>query len=87
MKRELSRQAKPSVYRSIFVPALTYGQELGVLKKKKKNRSYGGQISFLCTVAGLSLRDRVRSSAILEMLGAQVAWERLRISLGDAWIK
>ncbi|TWW69733.1 hypothetical protein D4764_18G0005390 [Takifugu flavidus] len=29
VKRELSRKAKLSIYRSIFVPTLTYGHELG----------------------------------------------------------
>ncbi|KAK0155726.1 Retrovirus-related Pol polyprotein from type-1 retrotransposable element R2 [Merluccius polli] len=54
VKRELSRKAKLSIYQSIYIPALTYGHEL-----KEQDRG----------VAGLSLRDRVRSLVIREELG------------------
>ncbi|TWW59969.1 hypothetical protein D4764_05G0000590 [Takifugu flavidus] len=35
VKRELSRKAKLSIYRSIFVPTLTYGHELWVMTKRQ----------------------------------------------------
>ncbi|TWW73429.1 hypothetical protein D4764_15G0008230 [Takifugu flavidus] len=71
VKRELSRKAKLSIYRSIFVPTLTYGHELWVMTERTRSRVQAAEMSFLRRVAGLSLRDRVRSSAIREELGVE----------------
>ncbi|KAK0154376.1 putative uncharacterized transposon-derived protein F52C9.6 [Merluccius polli] len=69
VKRELSQKAKFSIYQSIYVPALTYGHELWVMTERTRSRVQAAEMSFLCRVAGLSLRDRVRSSVIREELG------------------
>ncbi|TWW81643.1 hypothetical protein D4764_01G0014580 [Takifugu flavidus] len=69
VKRELSR--KLSIYRSIFVPTLAYGHELWVMTERTRSRVQAAEMSFLRRVAGLSLRDRVRSSAIREELGVK----------------
>ncbi|TWW67234.1 hypothetical protein D4764_02G0002750 [Takifugu flavidus] len=71
VKRELSRKAKLSIYRSIFVPTLTYGHELWVMTERTRSRVQAAEMSFLRRVAGLSLRDGVRSSAIREELGVE----------------
>ena len=71
VKRELSRKTKLSIYRSIYVPTLTYGQELWRLSERTRSRIQAAEMSFLRRVAGLSLRDRVRSSAIREELGVE----------------
>ena len=68
VKRELSRRAKLSIYQSIFAPTLTYGHELWVVTERTRSRVQAAEMSFLRRVAGLSLRDRVRSSAIREDL-------------------
>ena len=68
VKRELSRKAKLSIYRSIYFPILTYGHELWVMTERMRSRVQAAEMSFLRRVAGLSLRDRVRSSAIREGL-------------------
>ncbi|KAK0132211.1 putative uncharacterized transposon-derived protein F52C9.6 [Merluccius polli] len=69
VKRELSRKAKLSIYQSIYVPALTYGHELWVVTERTRSQVQAAEMSFLRRVAGLSLRDRVRSSVIREELG------------------
>ena len=69
VKRELSRKAKLSIYQSIYVPALTYGHELWVMTERTRSRVQAAEMSFLRRVAGLSLRDRVRSLVIREELG------------------
>ncbi|KAK0145481.1 putative uncharacterized transposon-derived protein F52C9.6 [Merluccius polli] len=69
VKRELSRKAKLSIYQSIFIPALTYGHELWVVTERTRLRVQAAKMIFLRRVAGLSLRDRVRSSVIREELG------------------
>ncbi|TWW81097.1 hypothetical protein D4764_01G0009120 [Takifugu flavidus] len=71
VKRELSQKAKLSIYWLIFVPTLTYGHELWVMTKRIRSRVQVAEMSFLRRVAGLSLRDRVRSSAIREELGVE----------------
>ena len=77
VKRELSRKAKLSIYQSIYVPALTYGHELWVMTERTRSRVQAAEMSFLRRVAGLSLRDRVRSSVIpllLRVERSQMRW-------------
>ena len=71
VKRELSRKAKLSIYRSIYVPTLTYGHELWVMTERIRSRIQAAEMSFLRRVVGRSLRDRVRSSVTWEELGVE----------------
>ncbi|TWW81724.1 hypothetical protein D4764_01G0015390 [Takifugu flavidus] len=71
VKKELSRKAKLSIYRSIYVPVLTYGHQCWVMTERMRSRIQAAEMSFLRRVAGLSLRDRVRSSDIREGLGVE----------------
>ncbi len=68
VKKELSRKAKLSIYRSIYVPTLTYGHELWVMTERTRSRIQAAEMSFFRRVAGRSLRDRVRSSVTREEL-------------------
>ena len=69
VKRELIQNAKFSIYRSIYVSTLTYGHELWVVNRMRKIlQIQAAEMSFLRRVAGLRLRDRVRSSDIQERL-------------------
>ncbi|KAM7380977.1 hypothetical protein PAMP_004240 [Pampus punctatissimus] len=70
-KRELSQKAKLLIYRSIFVPTLTYGHERWVMTERMRSRVQAAEMGFLHRVAGVSLRERVRSSAIREGLGVE----------------
>ena len=56
VKRELSWKAKFSIYRSIFVPTLTYGHMLWVVTERTGLRVQAAEMSCLLRVAGLSLR-------------------------------
>lgn len=47
VKRELSMKAKLSIYRLIYVPALTYSHELWVMTKRIKTWKQAEKISFL----------------------------------------
>ena len=71
VKRELSRKAKLSIYRSIYVPTLAYGHELWVVTERTRSRIQAAEMSFLRRVAGRSLRDRVRSSVTRRELGVE----------------
>ena len=61
-KKELSRKAKLSVFRAIFVPTLTYGHEVWVMTERIRLQLQAVKMSFLRWVAGNSLGERVRSS-------------------------
>ncbi|MDF4341185.1 hypothetical protein P3480_25615, partial [Vibrio parahaemolyticus] len=83
VKRELSWKAKLLIYWSIYVPTLTYGHELWVVTERMRSQIQAAEMSFLRRVAGLSPRDRVRSSDIREGLGVEplllcVEWGQLR---------
>ena len=69
--RELSQKAKLSIYRSIFVPTLTYGHEGWVMTERTRSRIQSVEMGFFRRVASVSLRDRVRSSVIREWLGVE----------------
>ncbi|TWW71120.1 hypothetical protein D4764_17G0006030 [Takifugu flavidus] len=71
VKRELSRKARLSIYRSSYVPVLTYGHQRWVMTERTRLQIQAAEMSFLRRVAGLSLRDRVRSSDIREGLGVE----------------
>ncbi|KAI3377359.1 hypothetical protein L3Q82_008400 [Scortum barcoo] len=88
VKKELSRKAKLSIYRSIYVPTLTYGHELWVMTERTRSRIQAAEMSFLrIGWLGAPLENRVRSSVTREELGgveplllqhreesAEVAW-------------
>ncbi|KAK0145403.1 Actin-binding LIM protein 3 [Merluccius polli] len=85
VKRELSRKAKLSIYQLIYVPALTYGHELWVVTERTRSRVQADEMSFLRRVAGLSLRDRVRSSVIREELGVDPLLLRVERRSAEVW--
>lgn len=61
VKRELSRKVKLSIYRSVYVPTLTYGHEL-LMTKRTRSWIQAAEMSFFRRVAGRFLRDEVRCS-------------------------
>jgi len=71
VKRELSRKAQLSIYSSIYVPTLTDGHEFWVVTERMRSQIQAAEMSFLRRVAGLSLRDRVRSSDIRREVGVE----------------
>ncbi len=71
VKRELSQKAKLLIYQSIYVPTLTYGHEFWVMTERMRLRIQAAEMSFLCRVVGLSLRDRDRSSDTGRELGVE----------------
>ncbi|TWW77345.1 hypothetical protein D4764_12G0007350 [Takifugu flavidus] len=87
VKKELSRKAKLSIYRSIYVPVFTYGHQRWVMTERTRSRIQAAEMSFLRRVAGLSLRDRVRSSLLLQTRWrdyiSRLVWWRLGVPLED----
>ena len=55
VKKELSQKARLCIYRSIYVPTLTYGHELWVMTERTRSRIQAAEMSFLRRVAGRTL--------------------------------
>ena len=71
VKKELRLPAQLSIYWPIYVPTLTCGHELWVVTERTRSRMQAAKMSFLQSVAELSLRDRVRTSDIRRELGVE----------------
>ncbi|MDF4981257.1 hypothetical protein P3565_23090, partial [Vibrio parahaemolyticus] len=72
VKTELSQKAKLLIYQSIYVPTLTYGHKPWVVTERTRSQVQAAKMSFLRRMAGLSLRDRGRSSDIQRELRVQL---------------
>ena len=70
-KRELSKKAKLAIFRSIFVPILTYGHESWVMTERMRSQVQASEMRFLRRIEGVSLLDKVRNSEIQNSLGVE----------------
>ena len=70
-KKELSKEAKLSVFKSIYVPTLTYGHEIWVMTERMRSRVQASEMRFLRRVAGVKRIDRIRNSVIRESLNVE----------------
>lgn len=61
-----------SIYHSIYVPNLTYDNELCVVTKSMSSWIQLAEMSALTRLAGLSLRDKGKSSVIWGGLGVEL---------------
>ena len=64
MKRELSKKAKLSVFKAVFVPILTYGHESWVMTERMRSQVHASELRFLRRIEGVTLFNKVRSSEI-----------------------
>ena len=64
MKRELSQKAKLAVFRSIFVPILTYGHRSWVITERMRSRVQASEMRFLRRIKEVTLLDKVCNSDI-----------------------
>ncbi len=83
-KIELNKKAKLSIYRSVLVPTPTCGHEGWVTIENMRMQIQAAKMGFLRRVAGISLRDKVRSSDICKGLGVEpmllsIEWSQLRL--------
>ena len=62
--RELSSEAKMTVYNAVVVPTLVYGCEAWVLKDRDKTRLQSAEMKVLRRVVGVTRLDCVRNEVI-----------------------
>ena len=66
--KELSNEAKMTVYNAVVVPTLVYGCETWVLKDRDKTRLQAAEIKVLRSGVGVTSLECVRNEAIRERL-------------------
>ena len=71
MKRELSKKAKLSIFKAVFVPILTYGHESWVMTERMRSQVQASEIRFLRRIEGVTLFHKVRSSEIRKSLNIE----------------
>ena len=68
MKRELSKKAKLSIFKTVFGPSilnLTYGHESWVMTERVRSRVQASEMRFLRRIKVVTLFNKVRNSEIL----------------------
>ena len=68
MKRELSKKAKLSIFKTVFGPSilnLTYGHESWVMTERVRSRVQASEMRFLRRIEGVALFNKMRNSEIL----------------------
>ena len=68
----MSWKAELSIYWSIIVPTLTYGHEIWVVTERPRSQIQVAKMAFFLRVAGLKIRDGLRSLAICKELGQEL---------------
>ena len=68
LKRELSNKAKLLVFRSIFVPILTYDQKSWVTTKRVRLLMQASKMRCLRKIKGVTMFDKHRNTAFREFL-------------------
>ena len=71
IKRELSKKAKLSIFKAVFVPILTYGHESWVMTEKMRSQVQASEMRFLRKIEGVTLFNKVRSSEIRKSLSIE----------------
>ena len=71
LKRELCTRAKLSIFRSVYVPILTYGHECWIMNEKVRSPVQAAEMGFLQRISGLTLLNKVKNADIRKSLHIQ----------------
>ena len=80
IKRELSKKAKLSIFKAVFVPILTYGHESGVMTKRVRSQVQASEMRFLQKIEWVTLFNKVRSSELRKSLNIEPLFLRIERS-------
>ena len=68
IKRELSKKAKLSIFKTAFVPNLTYGHELWIITERVRSQVQASEMNFLQRIEGVTLYNKGHRSEIQKSL-------------------
>ena len=71
MKRELSKKAKLSIFKAVFVPILTYDHEFWVMTERVQSQTQASEMRFLRKIEGVTLFNKLPSSEIRKSLNIE----------------
>ena len=71
MKREFSKKAKLSIFKTVFVPILTYGHESWVMTERVWSQVQAFKMRFLQKIEGVTLFNKEHSSEIRKSLNIE----------------
>ena len=71
MKSELSKKAKLSIFKAVFVPIFTYGHASWVMNERVRSQVQASEMRFLRRIEGVTLLNKVRSSEIRKSLNIE----------------
>ena len=80
MKRKLSKTAKLSIFKAVFVPILTYGHESWRMTERGRSQVQASEMRFLQKIEGVTLFNKVRSSEIQKSLNIEPLLLRIKRS-------
>ena len=80
MKRELSKKVRLSVFNTVFVPILTYGNESWVMTERMQSQEQAFKMKFFRRIEGVILFNKVRSSEIRKSLNIEPLLLRIKRS-------
>ena len=71
MKRELLKNKKLSVFKTVFVPILTYSHESLVMTERVRSQVQASEMRFSRRIEGVTLFNKVHSSKIRKCLNIE----------------
>ena len=80
MRRELSKKAKLSIFKTVFVPILTYGHESWVVTERVRSQVQASELRFLRRIEGVTLFYKMCSSEIQKSLNIESLFLRIERS-------
>ena len=80
MKQKLSKTENLSVFKTIFVPILTYGHKAWVMTERMRSQVQASEIRFLRRIEEVTLFNKVRSSEIRKSLNIKQLLHRIERS-------
>ena len=83
MKRELSKKARVSIFKPVFVPILTYCHESWVMTERVRTQVQASKMSFLRRIERDTLFNKVCSSEIRKSLNL----EQLLLRIGRSQLR
>lgn len=76
-KREVGRDVKLHIFKSVYLPILLYGAESWIMTDRQKSRVTAAEMKFLRRIAGKTRRDCIRNERIREDLDVAPVMEVL----------